>query len=239
LSSERYRFVIQARYWAVTETIEGDAVYVQKLFEETRLEVLHDFIEANPLGALVTSLSGQMDANLLPIDLVRDHAPYGMLHGHVSRSNPLLQRAESIAEAMVIFQGPNAYISPQWFVNGTKSGRNAPSWYYVTVHAYGTIRMVDEPAWLHAHLHALTNRREKGRVNPWTLANASPDFVNQMIKGVVGFEITVTRLVGKWFLGQQRTQADRESVALSLSEDGTFGTGDIAKLILAQSPQTS
>ena len=211
-------------------------MYVQKLFEETRLEVLHELIEAYPLGALVTSVSGQVDADLLPIDLVRDHAPYGMLRGHVSRSNPLWKRAESDGEAMVIFQGPNAYISPRWYVNGSKSGRNAPSWNYVTVHAYGTLRIVEKPAWLSAHLQALTGQQERRRIDPWTLADASLEFVNRMLEGIVGFEITVTRLIGKWFLSQQRTQADKESVALALSEQGAGGSVDIAKLILSQSP---
>lgn len=183
---------------------------------------------------MVTSLSDQIDADILPLDLVRDKALYGRLRGHVSRSNPLWEKAKSGIEALVVFQGPNAYISPRWYVNGTKSGRNAPSWNYVTVHAYGSLQIIEDPDWMQAHLQALTIRHEKERENPWTLESASPDFVTQMIKGVVGFEIPITRIVGKWFLSQHRTQADKDNLALALSKESAFGSKEIANLIRAQ-----
>ncbi len=209
-------------------------MYVQKLFEETRPEVLHDLIASYPLGTLVLLSSGQLEANLLPMELLRGDGGNGVLRGHLSRSNPLWQQVKDSADALVVFQGPNAYISPRWYVNGVKSGGNAPGWNYVTVHAYGSLRMVHEPAWLQAHLQSLVEKQESGRADPWSLAEAAPDFTARMLPGIVGLEITISRLVGKWFLSQQRTPADRASVAAALAREPQGHGTAIAQLLLAQ-----
>lgn len=208
-------------------------MYVQKLFEETRLDKLQQLIEDYPLGAVIVSSAQDLAADLLPIELVRNGA-HGCLRGHVSRANPLWQRLAEGAQAMLVFQGPNAYISPRWYVNGTRSGRNAPSWNYITVHAWGPVRVVQDPAWLRAHLSALANHQEAGRPDPWAVADASPAFVDDMLPHIVGFEMEIQRLQGKWFLSQQRTPADRQSIAQALQRESPprHGASQMAALLL-------
>lgn len=206
-------------------------MYVQKIFEETRIEVLHGLISDYPMASLVVRTPGGLEANNVPFEIDSGLGPLGTLRCHVGRANPFWQNHSADTEALIIFQGPNAYISPRWYVNGQKSGKVLPGWNYAVVHAYGTLRVMDDDTWLMKHLETLAERNESGRQTPWHLDEAPTDFVKQAAAHIIGLEITVTRLTGKWHVSQQRTAADRESVAAALLQECKPGAAGIARLI--------
>jgi transcriptional regulator len=206
-------------------------MYVQNIFEETRTEVLHGLMCDHPMASLVMLTPNGLDANNLPIEVDATRGPLGTLRCHVGKMNPCWRDFSPDLEAMVIFQGPNAYISPSWYVNGQKSGKVLPSWNYAVVHAYGTIRVMDDDAWLMRHLGELARRNETGREKPWQMQDAPEDFVKKSAEFIVGLEITITRLIGKWFVSQQRTAADRESVSAALLRESKPSAAAVAALI--------
>lgn len=183
-----------------------------------------------PLATLFCTTPAGMDAHLLPLFLC-EAAGGVCLQGHVARTHALWTETAPDSEVLVVFQSPNAYISPRWYVNGQQSGRLAPSWNYAAVQVRGRIRFVDDPAWLLAHLAALTAAQENERPEPWALADAAPEFVQQAAQRLVGFEIEMLELTGKRFLSQQRTPADRRSVAAHLSQEASGAARELAGLI--------
>lgn len=208
-------------------------MYVQTLFEETRIPVMHDLMQRYALASLVLMTPEGMDANSLPIEVDISSGEFGTLRCHFGRSNPTWKRFINGMEAMAIFHGPNAYISPRWYVAGQKSKRVLPSWNFAVVHAYGTPRMIDDSTWLLKHLSALAEQNESRLAKPWSLAEAPSDFVAQSAEHLIGMEIPISKLVGKWFTSQQRTAADRESLSKALRaqpHDMSAATADMIEL---------
>ncbi len=206
-------------------------MYVQDIFKETRPELLHKLMCEYPLASLVALTPDGLEANNVPFEVDPMPGPLGTLRCHVGRANPFVQNYLPDAESLVIFQGPNAYISPRWYVNGQKSGKVLPGWNYAVVHAYGRLRIVDDKEWLMKHLRELAKRNEAGHEKPWELQDAPPDFVEKSAEFIVGLEITITRLVGKWQVSQQRTAADRESVSAALLLENKPSAAGVAELI--------
>lgn len=207
-------------------------MYVQSIFEETRLEALHGLMHDYPMASLVVLTPDGLEANNVPFEIDTAPGPFGTLRCHVAKTNPFWNDHSPDVEALVIFQGPNAYISPRWYVNGQKSGKVLPGWNYAVVHAYGTLRVVDDETWLLKHLGELARRNETGRRNPWQLQEAPAEFVRQAASAIIGLEITVTRLVGKWHVSQHRTAADRESVSVALLQENRESAAAVAELIM-------
>jgi len=207
-------------------------MYVPTHFEETRIEVLHQFIRAHPLGALVTLTPTGLDANHVPFELDPASAPFGTLRAHIARANPLWRECSNDAEALVIFQGPSGYISPSWYPAKRETGKVVPTWNYAVVHAHGRLRAVDDPDWLRRLVERLTDRHEAGRRDPWSVADAPPDFVNTQLRAVLGLELTITRLRGKWKMSQNRSPGDREGVARGLLDAGDEASAALAALIV-------
>lgn len=209
-------------------------MHAQPLFAETDPAALHALVAAYPLATLVTTASeGVPDAHLLPLELCASGTAPACLRGHVPRSHPLRQGAAEGAHVLAVFQGPNAYISPRWYVNGQRSARLAPSWNYVAVQARGRLRWIDEdPQWVLGHLAALTSAQEAGRAQPWSLEMAAPDYVENAARHLMGFEIEVAQLQGKRFLSQQRTEADRRSLIDHLECEPSGMARDVARLIV-------
>ncbi|SFO70675.1 negative transcriptional regulator, PaiB family [Variovorax sp. PDC80] len=205
-------------------------MHVQPLFAMTGREELHRLMRDYPLATVVVARSGKIDANLLPLHLA-DRGAHGLLSGHVARSHSLWAEDPKETEVTAVFQSPNAYISPRWYVNGQRSGRNAPSWNYVVVQAQGRLRFIDDADWMRAHLAALTAAQEAGRPQPWSVDDASPEFLNETARRLVGFEIEIQALTGKRFLSQQRTQADRESLVRNLEGEVSLGARAVGGLI--------
>ncbi|KRC24412.1 FMN-binding negative transcriptional regulator [Acidovorax sp. Root217] len=204
------------------------------LFAENDPATLHPLMAAYPLATLVTtSAAGASDVHLLPLELHTPDGAVACLRGHVVRSHSLRQQMGEGDSLIALFQGPNAYISPRWYVNGQRSARLAPSWNYVAVQVRGRLRWVeDDPEWVLAHLTALTAAQEASRVEPWSLDMAAPDYVEGAARHLVGFEIEITALEGKRFLSQQRTEADRRSLVEHLERELSGMARDVARLIV-------
>jgi transcriptional regulator len=182
--------------------------------------VLRDFIAAHPLGLLVTqNRAGGIDANSVPffldVDVDADATP-GVLRAHVARANLLWKEARDDVDALVVFQGPHGYVSPAWYPSKAEHGKVVPTWNYVMVQARGRLRAIDDKAWLRAFVTRLTDHHEGGRAAPWAVTDAPADFVDATLGAIVGIEIRLSSLVGKWKVSQNRSAADRAGVAAGL-----------------------
>jgi transcriptional regulator len=193
-------------------------VYIPHSFAEDDLPTLFAFIEQRPLGTLVTSsMPDGLFATHLPLVLDRAAGPMGAFVGHVARANPhshLL--ANGPLQALVIFTGPDAYITPEWYRTRVETGRVVPTWNYVAVHAYGSLRLTDDPMLLRAHLETLTHRHETTRDSSWHLADAPDDYIAQQMKAIVRVDLQIDRLEGKWKMSQNRSDADIAGVIRGL-----------------------
>ncbi|MDM0020197.1 FMN-binding negative transcriptional regulator [Variovorax saccharolyticus] len=206
-------------------------MHTQPLFELEDPKEIERLVRAYPLATLIASTSGGLEANLLPLEW-SDDGERVRLRGHVARAHSMSQGCADGCRVLAVFQSPNAYISPRWYVNGQRSGRLAPSWNYAAVEARGCIRFIEDSQWLLRHLRALTAFQEAQREAPWSLEDASPSFVEEAARRLVGFEIDVEQLAGKRFLSQQRTQADRHSLIRHLSLERAGSARELASLIV-------
>ena len=205
-------------------------------FEETRTDVLHALIGAHPLATLVTLTGHGLEANPLPLLLRHDGSPLGTLVGHVARANPLWREFEPSVEALAVFQGPNAYITPSWYASKRESGKVVPTWNYVVVQAHGPLRAIDDPAWLRALLDELTARHESPRPVPWSVDDAPPEYISALLRAIVGIEMPVTRIAGKWKLSQNQPAANRAGVIAGLGESSAAGAAAMAALVRDHGP---
>jgi transcriptional regulator len=206
-------------------------MYVPSHFEETRVDVLHQLVRDCPLAVLVTHTSTGLEANHLPMELDPEPAPFGTLRGHVSRANPVWQTVSGAVDALAIFQGPDHYITPAWYATKRATGKVVPTWNYAVVHAYGPLRVVDDPAWLRALVERLTNRHEAARSEPWHVHDAPDDYVAAMVRAIVGIELPIRRLLGKWKVSQNRSAPDRSGVADGLQAASEPTAAAMAELV--------
>ena len=195
-------------------------MYTPKSYREVRLEVLHALMAAHPLGALVRMSEDGLCADHLPFEIAppTPDAPFGTLRAHVARANPLW-RGDGV-ETMVIFQGPHAYITPAWYAEKELSGEEVPTFDYAVVHAHGKLRVIDDRDWLLDFLARLTNRHEADQPQPWQVGDAPPAYIDKLLKAIVGIEIPLARLEGKWKMEQKNSAQDRTRVARELTRDG-------------------
>jgi transcriptional regulator len=209
-------------------------MYQPPHFREDRLEVQHALIGAHPLGLLVTSGRTELLANPIPFVLDPEASPLGTLKAHLSRANAQWRDFDPDREALVVFQGPEAYITPSWYEAKREHGKVVPTWNYAMVQAYGRIRIKDDPEWLLRQISAMTARQESARPEPWAVGDAPASFVAAQIKGIVGIEIDIARIEGKWKVSQNRSEADRRGVAagLRLAEDNA--SREMAELVEAR-----
>jgi transcriptional regulator len=216
-------------------------MYIPNSFAEHDLPTLIAFIEAHPLAALVTSSATEgLFATHLPLVLDRATGPRGTLLGHIARANPHARLITSGAvEALVIFTGPDAYITPDWYQTKRETGRVVPTWNYVAVHAYGMLRLRDDPEFLRGHLEALTRRHEADRPRPWNVSDAPADYINQQMKAIVGVELTIDRLDGKWKMSQNRVAADIDGVIQGLGESDVAQDQTVADIVRERRPARS
>ncbi|WP_310451525.1 FMN-binding negative transcriptional regulator [Sulfuritalea sp.] len=210
-------------------------MYLPAHFEESRSEVLHQLLRAQPFATLVTQGADGLAADHLPLHLEPEVGPCGALHGHVARANPLWQQAAD-SEVLAIFHGPQAYVTPSWYPSKREHGKAVPTWNYVVVHARGTLRAIDDAAWLRRQLEALVAEHEAGFAEPWQIADAPPDYIDKMLTAIVGIEIVITSLVGKWKISQNQPAANRAGVVAGLRRQGTADALSMAELVAAISP---
>lgn len=195
-------------------------MYIPEHFSETRIEVLHDMIRAYPLGMLVNNSAAGLDANHLPFELDVSKGPQGSLLAHVARANTLWQSCPSGTEVMVVFRGGEAYISPNWYPSKHEAHRQVPTWNYQVVHAYGTVTVHDDERFVRGVVAKLTRQHEASEPKPWKMGDSAPDYIDTMLRNIVGIEITLTSLVGKFKLSQNREERDRLSAADALDTKG-------------------
>lgn len=206
-------------------------MYLPKHHEQTDLTVLHGLIKAYPLAAWVSQVDGELAANHIPFLLDPSRGEYGTLTAHVARANPVWQSLPATGEALVIFQGPEAYISPSWYPSKQAHGKAVPTWNYAVAHARGQPRVIEDRDWLLRHLTELSDTHEAEQAVPWKLADAPPEFIERMLGAIVGIEIPIARLTGKWKVSQNRPLADRIGVAEGLSRRGDPRADDMARLV--------
>jgi transcriptional regulator len=204
-------------------------MYLPSYFREERVPVLHDLIRSRPLATLVTLAPDGMTANHIPMLIVADPLPFGTLLGHVARGNPQWRAGET--PALAIFTGPEHYISPSWYPSKQEHGRVVPTWNYAAVHAYGTLRIHQDAAWLRGLVTRLTETHEARFDRPWSVSDAPADYIEGLLKAIVGIEIRIDRLEGKWKMGQNRSDADREAAADKLLEMKTPSAAEVGKLM--------
>ena len=193
-------------------------MYLPSHFEETRAEVLRQLIRSHPLGALVTFGAAGLNANHVPFEFDADPAPFGTLRAHVARVNPVWREFSKEVEPLVIFQGPQTYITPSWYQTKKETGKVVPTFNYIVVHAYGAMRVIEDAGWLRKFVGGLTDRFEAARAQPWAVSDAPEDFVAMQLRAIIGIEIAVTRLIGKWKTSQNRPAADQKGVVAGLRE---------------------
>lgn len=202
-------------------------MYIQDRFRDSDLKSLHAFIRTHALATLVVC-TPELEAFLMPLELVVG-GDESVLRGHVVRANHLCTKARTDVDALAVFQGANAYLSPRWYVRGQASGKVAPSWNYSTVHASGPLRFIDDPNWVHAHLASLVDAHESHRENPWRLADAPTEFVDSLVQRLVGMEMSIKKIEGKRFLSQHGSPADRESLIEHLRAEPRGSASDVAE----------
>ncbi len=200
-------------------------------FAETDIATMHALMRARPFATLVTHGAQGLTANHLPMLLVDGPTAHGCLNGHVARANPLLQDVAGGVDALVVFQGPDLYISPSNYATKAQTGRVVPTWNYAVVHAHGRLRTIDDAAWLARHVEALTTSQEAGQPTPWAVADAPAEFTAKLIGAVVGLEIEIIRLEGKWKASQNQPAANKASVIAALEARGDADSAAMAELV--------
>jgi len=186
-------------------------MHCPSIFREERLDVLHGLIAAHPLATLITAGSQGLMANLIPFTL-HPGGEKGILRAHLARGNKQFEELGEVTEALVTFQGPECYVTPSWYPSKVAHGKVVPTWNYVMVQVRGRPQVIDDVAWLRAQLEQLTNNLESRRDSPWKMSDAPGDFIDELLEGVVGIEIPILSIDGKWKINQNRLPADRQGV---------------------------
>jgi transcriptional regulator len=199
-------------------------MYLPAHFEETRVDVLRALMHEYPLGTLVTLASDGLNANHIPFEFDPEPAPSGTLRCHVSRNNPVWRELDASVEPLVVFQGPQAYISPSWYHTKHETGKVVPTYNYLVVHAYGRARAVEDKDWLRSFVTRLTDRFEGAQQSPWKVTDAPRDYIEGLLNSIVGIEIEVSRFVGKWKASQNRSPEDRRGVVNALSKNESLSS---------------
>lgn len=208
-------------------------MYLPKQFEELRIDVMHQLIRAHPLATLVTLSSSGLNANHIPLNLSESPAPLGTLRGHVARANPLLADLTKDIESLAVFHGPDTYITPSWYATKKETGKVAPTWNFAVVHAYGFLRVIDDASWLRAQLEALTTHNEASFPEPWAISDAPHEHIEKLMAAIVGVEMVITRLIGKWKVSQNQPSQNQVSVVAGLKASGLPDALAMAALVEA------
>ncbi|HEV3044229.1 MAG TPA: FMN-binding negative transcriptional regulator [Roseiarcus sp.] len=206
-------------------------MYEPPLHKKESLEAQHALIRSQPLGVLVSKGPDGLEANAIPFLIDASASKLGTLRAHMARANPQWRSLGAADEALVVFQGPDRYISPNWYATKRDTGKVVPTWNYVMVQARGRPRVIEDPEWLRAQIEELTRTHEGRRPAPWAVSDAPADFVAMQVKAIVGVEIEIARIAGKWKASQNRPAADREGVIEGLTAEGEPMALDMAEIV--------
>lgn len=214
-------------------------MYVPNSFAERDLPTLFAFMKAHPFATLVThSPADGMLATHLPLLLDPAAGPFGTVAGHIARANGHARLArDRPTEALVIFTGPDAYITPSWYSTKQETGRVVPTWNYVAVHGYGALTLRDDPDFMRAHLETLTRRHEQDRGSSWQVGDAPAEYLARQLQAIAGVEIRLERLEGKWKMNQNRPVADIDGVVQGLGQSPLPADQAVAAIMQARRPR--
>ncbi|HEY6301609.1 MAG TPA: FMN-binding negative transcriptional regulator [Terriglobales bacterium] len=193
-------------------------MYIPRANEENRVSVMQALMVSHPLATLVTLGDSGLFASHIPMVLDHDGSQFGVLKGHISRANRQWRDFVPTVDALAIFAGHQHYISPNWYPGTKEHGKEVPTWNYVVVHAYGALRVIQDDDWLLTNVEKLTNIHEAGSPVPWKVSDAPKDFIKSQLNGIVGLELPIQRLQGKWKVSQNRTESERKGVVEGLSK---------------------
>lgn len=206
-------------------------MYCPSHFRQQDPAELQALIEASPLAVLVTFGAGRMHVSHIPLLFDSSLGPHGTLIGHFAAANPQAQHYDAAIEAIAIFNGPDAYVSPNWYETKRETAKVVPTWNYIAVYAFGEITFIDDPAGKRAVVSRLTDHHEAKQAKPWAVDDAPQDFVQSQLRAIRPFEFRVARLEGKWKLSQNRTEQDRNGVIAALeSGDETKALDSAARM---------
>jgi transcriptional regulator len=208
-------------------------MYLPAHFAETRIDVLHALMRAHPLATIITLSSSGLVANHIPLQLQEggDAQGPGILRGHVARANPIWSDRVEGVEALVVFQGAQHYISPNWYASKKETGKVVPTWNYCCVHAHGHLQIHQDAAWIREQVGALTARHEAGMPRPWAVQDAPADYVQSMLGLIVGIEMAITRITGKWKVSQNQPAANRAGAIDGLGGRNEADAADAANAL--------
>lgn len=194
-------------------------MYIPTSFRESKLEKLHDLIVMHPLGLLVTHSDNGLEASPVPFMLYADEGDQGVLRAHMAKANSHWTSLAKAIECLVVFQGPSGYVTPSWYPSKAVTHKVVPTWNYATVHVRGTASVTEDAEWLRRQLEDLTKHHEGARPQPWSVSDAPAGFITDQVKAIVGIEIPISHVEGKWKMSQNKNDADREGVVSGLSSD--------------------
>ena len=206
-------------------------MYTPSYFAENRPAVLHGLMDRYPLAAVVAVTADGIQANHIPLILEPSGGTLGTLKGHIARANSWWRDLRPGADVLAIFQGSSHYISPNWYPSRAEHGKVVPTWNYTVVHARGRIAWIHDASWLRGLLESLTDRHERGNAPPWRMSDAPTEYIERMLAAIVGFEIAIDSLTGKWKVSQNRSAEDRAGVVSSLSAFTGEAAHEMARLV--------
>src|SRR5262245_18887424 len=209
-------------------------MYLPDYYEESRPERLHALIAQHPLGMLVTNGRGGLDANHLPFEFETREGAMGVLHSHVARANPVWRDLASGDEVLVVFRGVHAYISPNWYPSKHEHHRQVPTWNYMVLHAHGRVTVHDDERHVRGVVGRLTKRQEASQSNPWRMGDSPEAFIKEMLASIVALEVGITRLIGKFKLGQNKERRDVLAAANALNDQGGQAVAEAMLTYLAE-----
>ncbi len=214
-------------------------MYLPAHFDEKRPEVLQALMRARPLAAIVTHGAGGLAANHVPLMFLPGGAAgLGVLRGHVARANAMWQQAQEDAQVLAIFQGSDSYISPSWYPTKKEHGKVVPTWNYCTVHVHGTMRAHHDAQWLRQLLGSLTDAHESAMPQPWSIDDAPKDYLQALLAQIVGIEIEITHIEGKWKVSQNQPERNRAGAAKGLLARASGEDAAMAQLIAEHAPKS-
>jgi len=211
-------------------------MYLPELFRVEDVAQTHALMRARPFAALVSAGPSGLFASHLPT-ILKDEGRHGVIECHLARANPHCRDLAG-GEALMIFQGAEGYITPNWYPSKAEGGKVVPTWNFAAVHAYGRPEVVNDADWLRRHVTELTAQQERDQPRPWAPSDAPASFIDTMLRGIVGFRFAITRLEGKWKMSQNRTPQDREGVVNGLTLRDRGDDREIAELIARQRPSS-
>jgi transcriptional regulator len=208
-------------------------MYQPDLFRVDDVAQMHALMRARPFAALISDGALGLYASHLPT-VLKDEGPFGVIECHLARANPHCKELAAVEQALMIFQGPEAYITPNWYPSKAQHGKVVPTWNYAVVQAYGRAEVRDDAAWLRRHVGELTAQQERSADRPWQVSDAPESYVNGMVRAIVGFRFAIARLEGKWKMSQNREMQDREGVVQGLRQRRQDDDLEIADYVARQ-----